>query len=42
METKKHIIIDNGSGTLKAGFVGDDKPLKIPAVVGRPKDGTEV
>lgn len=32
------IVIDNGSGLVKAGFAGDDAPTTVfPAVVGRPK-----
>lgn len=32
------VIIDNGSGWIKAGFVGDDDPLAVfPTVIGRPK-----
>lgn len=32
------VIIDNGSGWMKAGFVGDDDPLSVfPTVIGRPK-----
>ena len=32
------IVIDNGSGTIKAGFAGDDIPKRIEnMVVGRPK-----
>jgi actin beta/gamma 1 len=32
------IVIDNGSGTIKAGFAGDDAPRSQQApLVGRPK-----
>lgn len=32
------VIIDNGSGMVKAGFAGDDAPRSVfPTVVGRPK-----
>jgi len=32
------IVIDNGSGSVKGGFAGDDEPLIIiPTVIGRPK-----
>ncbi|WP_199302944.1 hypothetical protein [Oscillatoria sp. FACHB-1406] len=32
------LVIDNGSGTIKAGFAGDDAPRAVfPAVVGRPR-----
>ena len=38
MSERPHIIIDNGSGYLKAGFAGEDGPrAKFPAIVGRPK-----
>ena len=32
------IVIDNGSGTIKAGFTGDAEPRCIfPSIIGRPK-----
>src|SRR5581483_12351727 len=32
------LVIDNGSGTIKAGFAGDDTPRAVfPAIVGRPR-----
>jgi actin-related protein len=32
------IVIDNGSGTIKAGFAGDDVPkVEFSTVVGRPR-----
>ncbi len=32
------VIIDNGSGMVKAGIAGDDAPRAVfPAIVGRPK-----
>ena len=32
------LVIDNGSGTIKAGFAGDDTPACVfPAVVGNPR-----
>ena len=32
------VVIDNGSGMIKAGFAGDDAPrAAFPAIVGRPK-----
>jgi actin len=35
----KHIIIDNGSGYVKAGFSGDEAPLAVfPSVVGKAKN----
>ncbi|XP_041473522.1 actin, cytoplasmic-like [Lytechinus variegatus] len=34
----KAIVIDNGSGTTKAGYAGDDKPKFVfPTTVGRPR-----
>jgi actin beta/gamma 1 len=34
------IVIDLGSGMIKAGFAGDDEPRAIfPAIVARPRDG---
>ena len=36
-EEVQAIVIDNGSGSLKAGFAGDDAPRSITQpVVGRP------
>jgi len=32
------VIIDNGSGMIKAGIAGDDAPRTyFPSIVGRPK-----
>lgn len=32
------IVLDNGSGMMKAGVAGDDAPRAVfPAVVGRPR-----
>jgi len=32
------VVIDNGSGVIKAGFAGNDKPkLVFPSIIGRPK-----
>jgi actin-related protein len=34
----KALVLDTGSGMLKAGFVGDDMPTKVfPSIVGRPR-----
>merc|ERR1712083_427287 len=34
----KNVIIDNGSGVIKAGFSGDNAPsIKFPSIVGRPR-----
>ncbi|EGG18838.1 hypothetical protein DFA_02577 [Cavenderia fasciculata] len=33
------IVIDNGSGMVKAGFGGDDAPRAVfPSIVGRPRE----
>jgi actin len=33
------VIIDNGSGMMKAGFAGDEAPCNVfPSIVGRPKN----
>ena len=32
----KKVVIDNGSGTMKVGFAGDDAPAEVfPSVIGR-------
>ena len=37
----RSVIIDNGSGMMKAGFAGDEAPQCVfPAVVGRPKNAS--
>jgi len=37
------IIIDNGSGMVKAGFAGEDAPRAVfPAIVGRPKNQSAI
>mmetsp|Transcript_987 Transcript_987/g.1179 ORF Transcript_987/g.1179 Transcript_987/m.1179 type:complete len:377 (-) Transcript_987:78-1208(-) len=34
----KNIVIDNGSGMIKAGFAGDNQPsVKFPSIVGQPR-----
>ncbi|KAK6910282.1 actin-2 [Kwoniella mangroviensis CBS 8507] len=36
--TNQPVVIDNGSGTIKAGFAGEEQPsCYIPSFVGRPK-----
>jgi centractin len=36
--TNQPIVIDNGSGVIKAGFAGEDSPsVYFPSIVGRPK-----
>eukprot|EP01083_Nonionella_stella_P229956 813352_1 len=35
------VVLDNGSGMMKAGFSGDDEPRAVfPSVVGRPRQQT--
>jgi actin beta/gamma 1 len=37
-ENEAALVIDNGSGMVKAGFAGDDAPRAVfPSIVGRPK-----
>eukprot|EP00938_MAST-03A_sp_MAST-3A-sp1_P003987 g3987.t1 len=37
-EDSQAVVIDNGSGMVKAGFSGDDAPVSVfPSIVGRPK-----
>ena len=37
-DLKPAVVIDNGTGNLKAGFSGEDAPsVCFPAVVGYPK-----
>jgi len=37
-ETSSSLVIDNGSGMVKAGFAGDDAPRAVfPSLVGRPR-----
>ena len=32
------LVVDNGSGMVKAGFAGDDAPRAVfPSIIGRPK-----
>ena len=34
----KAIVVDNGSGMIKAGFAGDEAPRELfPSIVGRPR-----
>ncbi len=40
MNEQQTIIIDNGSGMIKAGFAGEAAPSAVfPTIVGRPKYG---
>ncbi len=37
-EEQSALVVDNGSGMVKAGFAGDDAPRAVfPSIVGRPK-----
>jgi actin-related protein len=37
-EDQTALVVDNGSGMVKAGFSGDDAPRAVfPSIVGRPK-----
>jgi len=37
-EEVQALVLDNGSGTVKAGFAGDDAPRAVfPSLVGRPR-----
>ena len=38
-EDNQILVVDNGSGVVKAGFSGEDAPRCIfPSIVGRPKN----
>ena len=38
MSEEPHIVIDNGSGVIKAGVSGEQKPsVKFPSIVGVPR-----
>jgi len=37
------VVLDNGSGMVKAGFAGEETPQCVfPAIVGRPRRGMEI
>lgn len=39
----KHIVIDNGSGVIKAGFSGENQPsCKFPSIVGKPRSDKQM
>jgi len=43
MSEEKSIVIDNGSGVIKAGFSGDNTPtVKFPSIVGVPRNGQQM
>jgi actin, other eukaryote len=38
-EYNQTVVIDNGTGDIKAGFSGEDAPRSIfPSIIGRPKN----
>jgi actin-related protein len=40
-EANQTVVIDNGSGMVKAGFAGEETPRCVfPAIVGRPKNAS--
>ena len=43
MMKKQTIIIDSGSGTIKAGFVGDKEPRAVfPTIIGFPNPSSTI
>ena len=43
MSDNKNIVIDNGSGVIKAGFSGDNQPsVKFPSIVGVPRSDKQM
>ena len=41
MTDAQTVVIDNGSGMVKAGFAGEEQPRCVfPAIVGRPKNAS--
>jgi actin-related protein len=43
MSENKNIVIDNGSGVIKAGFSGDNQPsVKFPSIVGVPRSDKQM
>ena len=42
-EDKPNVIIDNGTGYVKAGFSGEEGPRAVfPAIVGKPKSSSSM
>jgi actin beta/gamma 1 len=40
---EKNIVIDNGSGVIKAGFAGEMQPsVKFPSIVGVPRNDRQM
>ncbi len=38
-EDNQILVVDNGSGVVKAGFSGEDGPRSIfPSIIGRPRN----
>ena len=43
MTENNAVVIDNGSGVVKAGLAGDEHPrIKFPAIVGYPRNGQQM
>ena len=43
MSDSKAIVVDNGSGVIKAGFSGDNQPaVKFPSIVGTPRSDKQM
>jgi len=41
--SEQNIVIDNGSGVIKAGFAGENQPsVKFPSIVGRPRSSQQM
>jgi len=41
--SEQNIVIDNGSGVIKAGFAGENQPsVKFPSIVGRPRTSQQM
>ena len=41
--SEKSIVIDNGSGVIKAGFSGENQPcVKFPSIVGVPRSDKQM
>ena len=37
------VVVDNGSGTIKAGHAGEEEPRSIiPTITGKPKDANKM
>ena len=41
VDSKVHIVIDNGTGYMKAGFSGEEAPASVfPTLLGKPKENS--